>query len=75
MWKRAKGAGERMMVPRIIGIVFGLLAMGIFCLEIQRNSTVPTMNYAAVGFRRRVRCLLVGKEGGGRIGCKRCRSS
>ena len=34
------------------------LRSGNFCLEIQRNPFVPTMNHVAFGARRRVRCIL-----------------
>jgi len=49
-----------MMVPEIMGIVFGILAVGALCLEIHRNPIMSPMSHAAFGIRRRVRCLLAG---------------
>ena len=49
-----------MMLAKITGAIFGILGCRHLCLEIQGNTIMPTMNHAAFGFRRRVRCLLAG---------------
>ena len=40
-------------------------------MEFQGNPFMPAMNHAALGIRRRVRCLLAGKKGGNRVGHRR----
>ena len=46
------------ILSKIIGIIFGLLAVGVFYLEIQKNRIVSTMNHVAIGLRRRLRSIL-----------------